>query len=135
MFSQYGWRNQQWRTSPATPYPQSIPSVNYEKRQAVKSVLRGEAYYVEDDHYDAPEQCLIVDDGEGGMYCLPDQYVSEDHHDLHEHPHKRHHQHHHYHTAPIVTSTTLDASAPSNTEHTEARGGVRSPGPIQTAAA
>jgi hypothetical protein len=102
-------------------------------------VLKGEALYVSDSHFDIPENCLLMEDGEGGMYCVPDQHVPEEHHGLHEHHQKRHHQHHHYQShraaAHILTSATVAASPSPGAEPVEARVGVKDPSPIQTATA
>jgi hypothetical protein len=139
LYTSYSWKFQRYDTAPDTPYPENVTSTDYLKRQAVKSVLKGEAYYVPDDHFDPPEDCLLMEDGEGGMYCVPDQYIPEEHHGMHEHHQKRHHQHHHYQSyhiaAQTITSTTVATSPTSGAEPIEARAGVRDPSPVQTATA
>ncbi|KAF2850135.1 glycoside hydrolase family 18 protein [Plenodomus tracheiphilus IPT5] len=135
MFSVYNWDWQLWRTSPATPFPQDVASANYLKRQEVQSVLRNEMPYDHDDQYDRAEDCLLIDDNEGGMECLPYHYMSDAHYGLHEQRGEYHHHHHQYHAPPPVTSTTTQALPAVSTEYTEARTGLQSPGPLQTATA
>jgi hypothetical protein len=57
------------------PWPTDVDNGDFLKREAVKSVLRGEAYYVELDHYDQPDHCILVEDYDGGMACVPDPYI------------------------------------------------------------
>ncbi|KAF2819761.1 glycoside hydrolase [Ophiobolus disseminans] len=140
VYTVFNWPKQGWWTKPAKPYPTDVASANYLKREAVKSVLRGEAPYVKMDHYEQPEHCVLVDDDEGGMTCIPDHYIFDDHHDLdnhdlHDHAHKRHHQHHRHIAAHTVTSATTGALPTPDTEHTQAKAGQRSPGPVQTPSA
>lgn len=130
MFTASAWPKQVYSAKAKAPYPTSVASADFLKREAVKSVLLGEAQHVEFYHNGEPEHCALVNDYEGGMICIPDHELFNHHHDLHEHAHQRHHQHHHYHDTHTAASSTVTATLAPDV----AKAAHRYIGPVQTPA-